>query len=367
MRRKMSVIAAAGLAAAVLAGCQGTAGETTAAATEAAAETTTAAASSEEATETEEETETEAAEELKGSITLYTSQPEEDIQTMIEGFNEKYPDVQVDVFRSGTEEIVSKVLAEKQAGSILADVLLVADDVTFETLKEQDMLMAYESPELEGIPETYIDKDHMYTGTKVITTGIVYNTELTGTAPESFADLTTEAYKDDVVMPSPLYSGAAAYNLGVFTRTEGLGWEFYQGLKDNGVTVGQGNGTVQNAVVAGEQAVGMLADYMAIRSKNDGAPVEFVYPSEGSPAVTEPIGIVKGTDEEAIAEAFVDFVLSEDGQELTSEIGYTPVKSGVAVPEGLKSIDEFTPMTWDVEELYQNREADKEQFSEMFQ
>ena len=210
MRRKMSVIAAAGLAAAVLAGCQGAANETTAAATEAAAETTAAAASGEKETKAEEETETEAAEELKGSITLYTSQPEEDIQTMIEGFNEKYPDVQVDVFRSGTEEIVSKVLAEKQAGSILADVLLVADDVTFETLKEQDMLMAYESPELEGIPETYIDKDHMYTGTKVITTGIVYNTELTETAPESFADLTTEAYKDDVVMPSPLYSGAAA-------------------------------------------------------------------------------------------------------------------------------------------------------------
>ena len=84
MRRKMSVIAAAGLAAAVLAGCQGAAKETTAAASETAAETTTAAASSEEATEAEEETETEAAEELKGSITLYTSQPEEDIQTMIE-------------------------------------------------------------------------------------------------------------------------------------------------------------------------------------------------------------------------------------------------------------------------------------------
>ena len=64
---------------------------------------------------------------------------------MIDGFDEKWPDVQVDVFRSGTEEVVSKVLAEKEAGSVLADVLLVADDVTFETLKEQDLLMAYES------------------------------------------------------------------------------------------------------------------------------------------------------------------------------------------------------------------------------
>ena len=52
----------------------------------------------------------------------------------------------MDVFRSGTEEVVSRVLAENEAGSLLADVLLVADNVTFETLKEQNLLMAYESP-----------------------------------------------------------------------------------------------------------------------------------------------------------------------------------------------------------------------------
>ena len=354
------------MAAAVLAGCQSGAAETTAAQTEAQ---TTAQAASEAGSEAEgtEAASEEAPQELSGAITLYTSQPEEDIQAMIDGFNEKWPDIQVDVFRSGTEEVVSKVLAEQQAGSVLADVLLVADDVSFGTLKEQDLLMAYESPELAGIPDTYIDKDHMYTGTKVITTGIAYNTDLVSTAPTSFQDLTKADYKDSMIMPSPLYSGAAAYNLGVLTRTEGLGWEYYQALKDNGITVGQGNGTVQNAIVAGEQGCGLLADYMAIRSKNDGAPVEFVYPSEGSPAVTEPIGIVSGTANEALAKAFVDFVLSDEGQALTSEIGYTPVKSGVAVPEGMRSIDDITPLTWDTEELYQNREADKEQFSAMFQ
>lgn len=308
-----------------------------------------------------------APQDLSGSMTLYTSQPEADIQALIDGFNEKWPDIQVDVFRYGTEEVVSKVLAENQAGALLADVLLVADDVTFETLKEQDLLMAYESPELEGIPEAYIDKDHMYTGTKVITTGIAYNTELVQTAPTSFADLTGEAFKDSLIMPSPLYSGAAAYNLGVITRTEGMGWDYYQALKDNGITVDKGNGAVQNAIAAGEKGCGLLADYMAIRSKNDGAPVEFVYPAEGSPAVTEPIGIVKTTDNEDLSKAFVDFILSEEGQTLTAQIGYTPVKSGVEVPEGLKSIDEITPLTWDTNELYQNREADKEQFSQMFQ
>lgn len=364
MKKRIAGIVTAGIVAASLAGCQSSTQETTTAAaeTEAAAEETEAAAEGTEATE-----ETEAPQELSGSITLYTSQPEEDIQALIEGFNQKWPDIQVDVFRSGTEEVVSKVLAENEAGALLADVLLVADNVTFETLKEQNLLMAYESPELEGIPEAYIDKDFMYTGTKVITTGIAYNTELVETAPTSFADLTDAAYKDNTIMPSPLYSGAAAYNLGVITRTEGMGWDYYQALKDNGITVDRGNGAVQNAIVAGDKACGLLADYMAIRSKNDGAPVEFVYPAEGSPAVTEPIGIVNGTDNEDLAKAFVDFILSEEGQTLTSEIGYTPVKSGVAVPEGLKSIDEINLMDWDVEELYQNRDADKDQFTQMFQ
>ncbi len=339
MNKKMTGMVAAGITAVLLAGCQGAEQQTAQAGTEA----------------------------LSGTLTLYTSQPEADVQTLIDGFNEKWPEIQVDVFRSGTEEVVSKVLAEKQAGSVLADVLLVADSVTFETLKEQELLTAYESPELEGIPEEYIDKDHMYTGTKVITTGIVYNTDLVRTPPAGFSDLTGEAYKDSVIMPSPLYSGAAAYNLGVMTRTEGLGWEYFQGLKNNGVTVDKGNGAVQNAVVSGEKACGMLVDYMAVRSENDGASVAFIYPEEGSPAVTEPVGIVNGTRNEELAKAFVDFILSEEGQTLTAEIGYTPVKSGVAVPEGLKGIDEIKPMSWDTAELYQTREADKERFSQLFQ
>ncbi len=44
--------------------------------------------------------------------------------------------------------------------------------------------------------------------------------------PKGFADLTGEAFKDAVIMPSPLYSGAAAYNLGVLSRNETLGWDF---------------------------------------------------------------------------------------------------------------------------------------------
>ena len=105
MKKRIAGMITAGIVAASLAGCQSSSQETT------AAEGTSASQS--QASETSAE-ETEGSQDLSGSITLYTSQPEEDIQTLIDGFNQKWPDIQVDVFRSGTEEVVSRVLAENE-------------------------------------------------------------------------------------------------------------------------------------------------------------------------------------------------------------------------------------------------------------
>lgn len=303
----------------------------------------------------------------KGKLTIYTSQPEADIQALVKVYNASYPDVDVAVFRSGTEEVISKVLAEKRANKVLADVLLVSDAATFESLKSEDLLMSYASPELSGLDAGFYDAENTYAATKIISTGIVVNTEIISNAPSSLADLTKAEYKGELVMPSPLYSGAAAYNLGVITRTEGLGWDFYKALKDNGVKVDKGNGSVQKAVVAGEKGLGILVDYMAIRAKNDGASVEFVYPAEGSLCVTEPVGIVKGAANAEAAKSFVDFILSDAGQKATADIGYTPVRKGVAAPAGLKGADEITALAYDIPTLVKTREDDKKRFAVLFE
>ena len=53
-------------------------------------------------------------------------------------------------------------------------------------------------------------------------TGIVVNTENVKELPTSWKVLTSEDSKGKIIMPSPLYSGAAAYNLGVLTRQDTL-------------------------------------------------------------------------------------------------------------------------------------------------
>ena len=299
----------------------------------------------------------------KSEFTLYTSQPEEDVAKLVEGFNKKEPNIKVNIFRSGTEEVVSKVLAEKETGNVLADALLVSDSFTFDTLKEQELLEKYESSELSKIPEEYIDKDNYYTGTKLIVTGLGVNTDVVEVNTiQSFKDLAS----DTGMMPSPLYSGAASLNLSIMVQEGNLGWGYFKGLQEKGVFVGKGNGTVRDSLVNGEKGIGMIVDYMANRAKEEGAPIEFVYPEEGGLYVTEPIGIVKDAENQESAEKFVDYILSEEGQGLTAEIGYTPVREGVDAPKGLKKASDIKMMPFDPAKVLETRAQDKERFAEIF-
>ncbi|CAM4130779.1 ABC transporter substrate-binding protein [Lederbergia lenta] len=303
---------------------------------------------------------------ISGELQFYTSQPDEDAQKLVSEFNKLYPDVKVSTYRSGTEEVVSKLMAEKEAGDIQADVLLVADAITFESLKKDNLLLSYQSPEAENIPETLVDPEGTYSGTKVMATALVINTNNVTSAPKDWEDLLEIEAKDKSLMASPFYSGAAAYNLGIFTRDSALGWDFYESLKDNGMTITKGNGAVLKEVASGEKSYGVVVDFIVAKAKKEGSPVELIYPSSGVPVVTEPIGIMKNTQNEAAAKAFIDFVLSEDGQKVAAELGYTPARDGIPAPEGLKTITEMTVLEADMKDLLAEKEEDKTKFGEIF-
>ena len=303
---------------------------------------------------------------VTGNILLYTSQPDEDAARLVEAFRKIHPGVTVEVFRSGTEEVISKVYAEKEGGKILADVLLVADNVTFERLKQDTLLMPYPSPELAAIDKAYIDPDFMFVGTKAISSVIAYNTNLVTNAPTDWSDMVSSEAASKVSMASPLYSGAAAYQLGVLVRTPQFGWNYYERLKAANAKVGRGNGGVITDVVGGEKAYGLVIDYMANNAKKEGNPIDFVYPSSGSVVVTEPVGIVSSTQNADAAKLFLDFILSREGQELAGSMGYVPLRRDVKGPDGLKSIADIKQLTVDAAILDAAREDDKEHFSTLF-
>ncbi|MGL4440540.1 MAG: ABC transporter substrate-binding protein [Bosea sp. (in: a-proteobacteria)] len=301
----------------------------------------------------------------EGKLLLYTSQPNTDAQQTIDAFKAKFPKVDVSFVRDGTPRVMAKLQAEFAAGQPQADVLLIADSVTMEGLKRDKRLLAHTGADVSAYPTALHDKERMWFSTKLITTGIVYNTRAT-MKPTSWLDLVKPEAKGQVAMPSPLASGAALIHTVTLTGNLAGGWSFYEQLQKNGALAAGGNGDILRQVATGEKMYGMIVDFMPIREKAKGAPVEFVTPTEGLSAVTEPVAILNTTKNPEAAKAFVDFLLSREGQELAHKQGYVPAHPAVAPPEGFPARDALKLMTFDPVAALAGEAASRKRFADIF-
>ncbi len=299
-------------------------------------------------------------------LVLYTSQPTEQMEEVIDLFNAAHPGIEVEMFRSGTTEVLNKLQAEIAAGNPQPDVLLIADSVAMEQLKSQGVLQAYGGADVSALPEGQYDPEMFWFGTKLITTGIIYNTAADVPVPASWTDLLSDAAEGQVIMPSPLYSGAAVIHVGTVTQQDGFGWDYYEALADNGAIAGRGNGSVRDAVSRGEKAYGIIIDYMAFGQKEAGSPVDFVFPEEGVSAINQPVGILATAANLEAAQAFVDFQLSAQASEQAVAQNYFPIRAGVDAPEGYPDPATLNIMPLDAAELMTGTEALKRQFANLF-
>lgn len=305
------------------------------------------------------------AQEVSGKLVLYTSQPNTDAQQTVDAFKARFPKVEVSFVRDGTPRVMAKLRAEIEAGQPQADVLLIADSVTMEGLKKEGRLLAHEAADVAAYPAGTHDPQKFWFSTKLITTGIVYNTKAP-MQPASWEDLAKPEAKGQVVMPSPLTSGAALIHAATLTGNLKDGWGYYEQLQQNGAMAGGGNGDVLKSVAGGEKLYGVIVDYMPIREKAKGAPVAFVFPKEGVSAVTEPVAILKTTKNPAAAKAFIDFMLSKDGQELALKQGYVPAHPAVALPAGYPARGDIKVMAFDAAKALADETRNKKTFADIF-
>lgn len=302
---------------------------------------------------------------VSGKLVIYTSQPNKDAQQTVDAFKAKHPGLEVEWIRDGTTKVMAKLRAEFQGGSPKPDILLIADTVTMEGLKAEGRLMAHTGADTSSYDPAIMDSDKFYFSTKLITTGIVYNTNASF-KPTSYLDLLKPEAKGKIAMPSPLTSGAATIHMAALTANPDLGWKLYEGLSDQGANPKGGNGGTYKAVAGGEKLFGFVVDFLPIRNKLEGAPVEFVFPKEGVSAVTEPVAILSTAKNPDAAKAFIDFLLSPEGQQLAADQGYLAAHPDIAPPEGFPSRDAIKLMPFDPAKALAADKANKIRFTEIF-
>jgi iron(III) transport system substrate-binding protein len=337
--RGLIALLAAGLV--LAAGCGGGTAET-------ASEETTAVAGRPSAAPTSEE-EAEAA--PSGTISLYTSVTQDTVDAVLAALAETYPHIEVELFRAPTGELNARLASEERTGGIRADVIWHTDPLSMYAHDERDLLLAWEPEGAEEVPAAF--RDERFWGARLLNLVIV---QQPGLGVAGWADLTDEAHRDRVALPDPGFAGSAFAALGYFGLDPEFGLGYYRELQANGAAQVQSIDEVITGVAEGRFAAGIALSKSVQDAIDDGAPVELVWPQPGTITLYSPIAVFASTTEEAAAQAFVEFVLSEPGQEAIAGTGWQPVLEGVEGPAPPSGLDYVAQLSPDWEEAFGRQE-----------
>jgi putative spermidine/putrescine transport system substrate-binding protein len=104
-------------------------------------------------------------------------------------------------------------------------------------------------------------------------------------------------------------------------------------LRPNMLDFYASTGAEETAFQQGDLWIGILSGQRAWQLKNQGMPLGYERPKETIPGYQTWLGVVKDCPHPKAARAWVNYLLSVEGQEKISSVtGYTPVNSQVKVP-----------------------------------
>jgi ABC-type glycerol-3-phosphate transport system substrate-binding protein len=135
--------------------------------------------------------------------------------------------------------------------------------------------------------------------------------------PAQWSDLTKTVYHNHVGMSAPSRSGTTHLTVETLLQGDGWneGWAKWKQIAGNFKTVTARSFGVPDGVNSGSFGVGIVIDFFGLSSKGSGFPVDFVYPKTTA-LVPANIGVLNNAPHPKAAKAFIDFLLSDQGQEI---------------------------------------------------
>lgn len=311
--KKMVALVMASLMAASLAGCGGqAAGTTTAAATTAAAaaqaETTKAAASKA----------AEAGNKTGGKLVVYSPNSEGLMNATIPLFEEK-TGIDVEVIQAGTGELIKRIQSE--TSDPYADVMFGGSWST--AYGNKDLWEPYVSANDANVMDAYKNTCGFITGNVLDGSCLIVNKNLIGNMKiEGYADLLNPELKGKIATADPANSSSAFAQLTNILKAMGgyesdEAWKYVKDLFTNiDGKICESSSAVYKGVADGEYAVGLSYEDPCAQLVRDGAPVEIIYPKEGAVYLPASATIVKGAKNMDNAKKFIDFILSDEVQNI---------------------------------------------------
>jgi len=294
-------------------------------------------------------------------LVLYSPHGRDLLELMESTYEGERPEIDVRWLDMGSQEVYDRIRSESVNPQ--ADVWFGGPDTIFLRGVEDDLLEPFAPTWADSLPPTSRHPDKLYHGLYEAIPILVYNSEaLTADeAPRDWEDLLDERFKDEIIIRDPLASGTMRTAFGMVlsrsvseTGDTAAGFEWLASLDRQTKDYVVNPALLFEKLIRQEGLVSIweLTDLLFLQQR--GAPLDYNFPTSGTPIINDSIGLVKGSPHQSEARAFIDWVGSRQALLLAAQEAYRlPARVDLPreeLPEwAQEALDQIVPATVDWE------------------
>ncbi|MBR9769822.1 MULTISPECIES: Fe(3+) ABC transporter substrate-binding protein [unclassified Halomonas] len=289
-----------------------------------------------------------------GSVNVYSARHYDSDQAMYDAFTEQ-TGIEVNVLQGDSDQLIQRIKREGEASP--ADIMMTVDAGRLWRAEEEGIFAQVDSEVLnERLPESMRHPEGDWFGFSQRVRAIFYNPEtIEPEQVDSYEKLADPSLKGKICIRSSnnIYNQSLLASMVEHHGEEGAE-EWAQGVVDNMARDPEGGDRDQiKGVASGECDVAVANHYYYVRlltsddadEREAAESVQILFPNQddrGAHVNVGGAGLVKGAPNHDNAVAFLEFLASDEAQELFAVGNHEfPVVEGVAVDEVLGSWGEF--------------------------
>ena len=266
----------------------------------------------------------------EGELSLYTSAQAEDIGAVASAYERKYG-IKVTLWRSSSEKVLQRAVAEARAGRHSMDVA-ETNGPEMESLHREKILQRVKSPHLADLIAQAQFPHGEWVSTRMNVFVQAYNTKAVRKQdlPKSWEDLLDPKWKGKLGIEQE----DADWLAGMMGQLgEARGTKLFKDIvARNGMSVRKGHTLLAQLVVSGEVPLALTVyNYKAEQLRRKGAPIDWF--AIGT-AIARPngVGVARAAPHPHAAVLFYDFEISEEGQKILAQRDFVPTNRKVDTP-----------------------------------
>ncbi|MFQ4146393.1 iron ABC transporter substrate-binding protein [Chlorogloeopsis sp. ULAP02] len=281
---------------------------------------------------------------LEKELVIYSGRNEKLIGELVKQF-EQQTNAKLQVRYGDTAELAAAILEE--GANSPADVFFAQDAGALGAIQKAGKAIELPSSILNQVAQSYRSPQGRWVGVSGRVRVVDYNTNLVKPAelPASIFGFTEPKWKNRIGWAPTNGSFQSFVTALRISEGEERARKWLEGIKANNAKVYPNNLSIVEALSRGEVGVGFVNHYYLeqFKRKNAQAPVEHHFTNDvGSLVNVAGVAILNTAKHPNIAQRFVEFLLSKNGQDYFANKTFEyPLASGVVPKGNLKSLDQL--------------------------